>query len=58
MTNHAQKIFDEFIWADACRLYRADGGVGLYRQPAEVQDKYKDQASKELREYLASCGMV
>jgi hypothetical protein len=56
--NPFQQAFDEAVWDEAKELYAKDGLGSLDPQPKEVQDAYRERARKELRDYLATCGIV
>lgn len=58
MSNEASRFFSDAVWRDAFELYEKECGGNLCRAPKWVQDKYVEKARYELRDYLATFGIV
>lgn len=56
--NPAQEAFDLAVRDEARDRCAKDGLGSLQLQAADVQAAYVERARKELRDYLATCGIV
>lgn len=53
-----QKLYTKAIYDEACRLCSNDGLGSFDLQPVAERERYMNLAHRNVREYLASCGMV